>query len=64
LAEKIRLQIKQLAFSEHPDLVVSATFGISLVEPGDTFATAFARADAAMYSGKNSGRDCCVLATS
>lgn len=63
LAEKIRLQIKQLEFADHPDLSISATFGISFVEFEDTFATAFSRADAAMYSGKNSGRDCSVIST-
>lgn len=63
LAEKIRLHIKQLTFADHPDLGVSATFGISAVEFSETFATAFSRADTAMYAGKNAGRDCSIIST-
>lgn len=61
LAEKIRLRIKQLDFPERPDLKISATFGVCEVNEGENFAQAFTRADNALYSGKSSGRDRCIL---
>ncbi len=60
LAEKIRLKIKRLNFPSEKKLKVSATFGIATIRAGEQFSKAFERADNAMYSGKNSGRDCCV----
>ena len=39
---------------------VTMTFGVSQLREGDNVAAAVARADEALYRGKQAGRDCCV----
>lgn len=61
-AEKVREAIAAFVFEPHKPLVVTASFGVSEFTAGDDFASCFQRADAALYSAKNAGRNCCVLA--
>ena len=62
MAEKIRLQFKDLRFPKLPKLNISASFGVTSIDIGEDFSQAFSRADSALYKAKNSGRDCCLLA--
>jgi diguanylate cyclase len=61
VAEKIRLEISQLAFHfhEHP-VTVTASCGITSFVDTDTPDTVFDRADRALYKAKEAGRNCCV----
>src|SRR5690606_21913394 len=56
VAEKLRSAIKQLRFSQ-PDLRISASFGATAIQRGETFEHAFSRADEALYEAKRGGRD-------
>lgn len=55
-AERVRCAIKSHLF-EHGGQV-TATFGITQYQEGDTVERILKRADRALYEGKNSGRDC------
>lgn len=61
LAEKVRLAVKQLTFDDHPDLQITASFGITGVVANEDFAKAFNRADVALYNAKHHGRDRCEM---
>lgn len=56
VAEKLRAEIKQLHFSNQ-NLVISASFGVANIQPGESFSQALGRADEALYEAKKSGRD-------
>lgn len=56
VAEKLRLQIKDLRFS-NPELRISASFGVVTIQSGESFDSAFKRADEALYRAKHQGRD-------
>ncbi len=56
IAEKLRVQVKELRFS-HPDVQISASFGVDTIRSGETLDKAFKRADNALYQAKNQGRD-------
>ena len=56
VAEKLRLQLKGLRFS-NPELRISASFGVVNIQPGESFDSAFKRADEALYRAKHQGRD-------
>ena len=68
LAERLREAIRSLRWEEAPSLVVTATFGVAELEArGDATPAAMARvliqrADAAMYSAKQAGRDRVLIA--
>lgn len=62
VAERIRQQFEQLVVVESlEDLRVSVTIGISEFYAGDTFDHFVARADEALYRGKNLGRNQVIL---
>lgn len=49
-------------FLRHPGGTVTASFGVALLEPGESPDDWLARADEALYRAKASGRDCIVYA--
>lgn len=58
-AEQLRLRIEDAAWP-HPDTPsgkVSASIGITVSRPDDTFATLYARADITLYKAKEAGRN-------
>lgn len=60
VAERYRAQLAQLTWSDHPGLVVSASFGVCDLESLDTPKTPenfFSTADRAMYRAKEMGRN-------
>ncbi|WP_051246955.1 sensor domain-containing diguanylate cyclase [Thermomonas fusca] len=64
IAERIRLMTASCRpCPEHPALTITASFGVACVEPSDpSFDTLFSRADRALYTAKQQGRDrTCVL---
>jgi diguanylate cyclase (GGDEF)-like protein len=62
LAEKLRLAISEHPFSS--DLKVTMSFGVAEIEKGDSLETIMARADAALYESKRTGRNkVCTLST-
>jgi diguanylate cyclase (GGDEF)-like protein len=70
IAERIRLRISQLRFSEHDMLRCSASFGVATLAPGETLAQLLKKSDEALYEAKRRGRnrvqvaDCsCLVAT-
>ena len=63
VAEKIRLEISQLGFHFHDRPVsITASCGITAFQGDDTPDAAFDRADKALYSAKEAGRNCCIVA--
>lgn len=63
-AERLRRNIMGTKFADRDDLRVTASFGVSQVENGDTPETVVKRADQALYEAKNSGRNrTCFRAT-
>ncbi len=58
LAEKLRIQIKELSFDKHGHITIS--LGITMSKEGDTVFSLIKRADNALYKAKRSGRDCVV----
>ncbi len=58
LAEKLRVVIENHGFEYHgQQLSVTMTFGISMFRNGETLEACIARADAALYKGKEAGRN-------
>lgn len=59
LAERIR---QAFACAEHTglgnDIRLTASFGVATLRDAETYQSVFARADAALYHAKSSGRDC------
>ena len=62
LAEKIRGIISETVFEEEKPMAITASFGVSTIQPDEEFASAFKRADAALYKAKSAGRNCTILA--
>lgn len=64
MAERIQnaLSMRALPVSETLALAVSASFGIATHQAGENFTAFIERADRALYSAKNDGRDCIRLA--
>ena len=60
-AESIRQSIENLKFEDMPELVVTASAGVSSSERNLTYEDAIARADKAMYAAKENGRNRVVL---
>jgi diguanylate cyclase (GGDEF)-like protein len=59
LAERIRKSFAGLAHTGlNDDIRLSASFGVATARPGETYERLFARADAALYHAKSSGRNC------
>ncbi len=62
LAEKIRTKIFDTQFDEKSALLLTASFGVCELEPGEDLVNAVARADKALYTAKDWGRNCTVVA--
>jgi len=63
-ARRIRIKLEQRPVPvEGAILPVTVTGGLTRVQPQDSLHSALSRADSALYSGKNSGRNRCVMAT-
>ena len=57
IAEKIRAEVRQPTPIPGGTVTVSASVGVAVAEPGETIDDIVARADAAMYDAKRSGKD-------
>lgn len=58
LAEELRVRLMDLPVSTRvPDLRITASFGVAPARPGDDMTGLLARADAALYVAKRSGRN-------
>lgn len=57
LVEKIREGVPALFLDFPADVPVTASFGLTSIRPRESFSSAYARADAALYRSKNSGRN-------
>lgn len=62
LAEKLRGLIAETVFEPDKPIPLTASFGVASVLPNELFASAFKRADQALYIAKNQGRNCVVVA--
>jgi PleD family two-component response regulator len=62
LAEKLRIVIFDTVFEPDNPIAVTASFGVAAVLPNEPFASAFKRADEALYNAKALGRNCVVVA--
>lgn len=56
-AERLRLAISNLKIDNTSKIRLSASFGVTQVEEGDTVESLFRRADKALYQAKESGRN-------
>jgi diguanylate cyclase (GGDEF)-like protein len=56
LAERLREATKLLRF-EQSDLSLTASFGVTVAQPGESMAEVLSRADEAMYQSKSASRD-------
>lgn len=65
VAERLRTAVQQLHVGSAAGQPVSLamTVGVDLLTPGDTFEPVLARADRALYAGKQAGRNRVVLAS-
>ena len=57
LAEKLRVKIAELVFDEHPELKVTASFGVVSSDDSTDANTLYEHADKALYAAKRGGRD-------
>lgn len=62
LAERMRIKIGNLQFSEQAGLSCSASFGVATLKPNENLDQLLKRADDALYKAKNQGRDQVQLA--
>lgn len=63
LAERLRGKMSSLQFdTNHGLLAITASFGVSAWEAGDTIELMLKRADVALYAAKTGGRNCVVAA--
>lgn len=62
LAEKLRTVIFDSVFEPESPIAVTASFGVTAIQPGETFLQAFKRADESLYNAKALGRNCVVVA--
>ena len=61
VCERLRGKIQHLAFhASRQPVRVTASIGLAQFQPGDTPQTVFDRADLALYTAKNGGRNRCV----
>jgi hypothetical protein len=56
-AERLRLAIPEAKIEGVPNYRITASFGVTEVEPGDTPESILKRADEALYTAKNTGRN-------
>jgi diguanylate cyclase (GGDEF)-like protein len=63
LAERLRTEIRSLEYCDQPGLSVSVSIGIATLQSDDELYSLFERADQALYTAKQTGRDrVCVAA--
>jgi diguanylate cyclase (GGDEF)-like protein len=63
IAERLRGKMSALQFdTNHGLLAITASFGVSAWEAGDTIELMLKRADVALYAAKTGGRNCVVAA--
>lgn len=63
VADKIRATIaQQRLLPQHPELVITCSFGVALLCHADLLATTIAQADKALYQAKTSGRNQVIAA--
>jgi diguanylate cyclase (GGDEF)-like protein len=63
LAEQLRHRIMTTNFIAEDPIAVTASFGVAVCQPGESFEDAFRQADQALYLAKSRGRNCVVAAT-
>ncbi len=56
-AERLRLAVSSSPLCDIPELKVTVSFGVTQVEPGDTMNDVFGRADKALFTSKENGRN-------
>lgn len=56
-AERLRMAISTSTLCEVLELRVTVSFGVTQVEPGDTIGDVFGRADKALFTSKDNGRN-------
>lgn len=62
VCERLRGKIQHLAFhASRQPVRVTASIGLTQFQPGDTPQSVFERADLALYTAKNGGRNRCVI---
>jgi len=61
IAEKIRLKLRLVTWSECPKLRVSTSVGVTAIKHSEDFVSAFKRADLALYTAKQTGRNHTVI---
>ena len=63
LCEKIRAQVASYRINDgYGEFSCTLTFGVGAFDSQYTFAENFARIDRALYRGKETGKNCCILA--
>ncbi|MBI1904279.1 MAG: diguanylate cyclase [Planctomycetia bacterium] len=60
-AESIRRTLSQMAQGHLDGRAVTASFGVTEIQPGDTPSSMVARSDRALYQAKESGRNCVIV---
>ncbi|HLQ46146.1 MAG TPA: diguanylate cyclase, partial [Planctomycetaceae bacterium] len=56
-AERLRISLKDATLSKEAELKVTASFGVTEIEPGDTLDDILRRADKALFTSKEKGRN-------
>ena len=61
-AERLRRSVMAMRVTNHPNLQVTASFGVAEIQPGDSPDSLLKRADQGLYEAKRTGRNktCCV----
>jgi diguanylate cyclase (GGDEF)-like protein len=59
IASRILEQLRQVQIAGVPQM--TASFGVSQYQAGDSYSTLFAQADKALYQAKQQGRNCVQL---
>lgn len=62
LGEKIRAKVSEYIFEPDDPLQLSISVGVAGVRAGESFESAFKRADRALYQAKDLGRNCVIAA--
>jgi diguanylate cyclase (GGDEF)-like protein/putative nucleotidyltransferase with HDIG domain/PAS domain S-box-containing protein len=63
-AERLRTAISRMKFPREPNLKLTASFGVTPIEPGDSVESVLRRADKALYLSKEQGRNQTTVVTS
>ena len=63
IAEKLRTMVVGTIFEPDNPIALTVSFGVATFIPGEPFASAFKRADEALYCAKSQGRNRVITAT-